>query len=111
MNDDTMTPDPADVEKNKVMAIIAYLGCLCLIPLFTAKDSPYARYHVNQGFVLLLSWFVVGIASNFISFGMVHFVFLAIQMVLFVLMVLGIMNAANGKMAPLPLIGGVRIIT
>jgi len=110
MNDDTMTPDPADVEKNKVMAIIAYLGCLCLIPLFAAKDSQFARYHANQGFVLLLIGLGVGIVSNFMSFGMIHFVFLALQMGIFVLAVLGIINAANGKMAPLPLIGGISII-
>lgn len=110
MNDDTMTPDPADVEKNKVMAIIAYLGCLCLIPLFAAKDSPFARYHANQGLVLLLIGLGVGIFSNFMSFGMIHIFFLALQMGIFVLAVLGIINAANGKMAPLPLIGGITII-
>lgn len=110
MNDDTMIPDSDDVEKNKIMAIIAYLGCLCLIPLVTAKDSPYARYHTNQGLVLLLMWFIVGVGSTIMDLGFIHFAFWAAQVGLFVLMVLGLMNAANGKMAPLPLIGGITII-
>ncbi|MBS1536209.1 MAG: hypothetical protein JST20_00510, partial [Bacteroidetes bacterium] len=52
----------------------------------------------------------VGIFSNFMSFGMIHIFFLALQMGIFVLAVLGIINAANGKMAPLPLVGGITII-
>ncbi len=110
MNDDTMIPDPVDVEKNKIMAIIAYLGCLCLIPLLAAKDSQFARYHANQGLVLLIMWLLVGVGSNIMNFGMIHFIFWAIQVGLFVLMVLGLMNAASGKMAPLPLIGGISIV-
>src|SRR5471030_1450735 len=38
-----------DVEKNKVFGILAYLGPLCLVPILVAKDSPFAKYHANQG--------------------------------------------------------------
>ena len=34
------SPDPADVEKNKVLAMLSYLGILWLVPLLAAKDSP-----------------------------------------------------------------------
>ena len=44
-----------DIEKNKVMAVLAYFGILVLIPIFAAKDSKFARFHANQGLVLALN--------------------------------------------------------
>ncbi|MEI8042594.1 MAG: DUF4339 domain-containing protein [Verrucomicrobiota bacterium] len=46
---DGETPDPADVDKNKIFAVLAYLGILFLVPLLAAKESRFARYHTNQG--------------------------------------------------------------
>ena len=40
------TPDPADVDTNKIFAVLAYLGILVLVPLLAAKESRFARYHV-----------------------------------------------------------------
>jgi|GEM_PF-4342849 len=39
--------DKADVEQNKVMAILAYFGILVLIPILAAKDSKFARFHAQ----------------------------------------------------------------
>ena len=43
MEEVNVTPDPNDVQSNKVMAILAYFGILFLIPLLAAKESAYAR--------------------------------------------------------------------
>ena len=61
--------DPADFEKNKIFAILAYLGILVLIPILAAKDSPFAKYHANQGLVLLIGSFVAFMASAGIHYG------------------------------------------
>lgn len=108
--DDTVTPDPSDVEKNKVMAILAYLGCLCLVPLLAAKDSPFARYHANQGLTLLLGWVIIGTLDFMVSMWIVTMGLLAVRLGMFVLSILGIVNAAGGKMQPLPLIGGITLL-
>ncbi len=110
MMDDTVTPDPSDVEKNKVMAILAYLGCLCLVPLLAAKDSPFARYHANQGLTLLLGWVIIGTLDFMVSMWIVTMGLLAVRLGMFVLSILGIVNAAGGKMQPLPLIGGITLL-
>ena len=47
-------PAGSDVQENKVMGILAYLSFLVLIPLFAAKESPFARFHTNQGLVLAI---------------------------------------------------------
>jgi len=110
--------DPADVEKNKIFAVLAYI--LFLIPLLAAKQSPFARYHTNQGLILFLLWLagaaVIGIAtficSIVISFcacgGCVLGSVYAVAILAFAVM--GIINAANGRMKPLPFIGNFKLI-
>lgn len=50
----------------KGVAIFAYFGLFCLIPLLKAKGSPYARFHANQGIVLMIFQCI----TTAITFGM-----------------------------------------
>jgi uncharacterized membrane protein len=101
-------PNPADVEKNKTMAILAYI--LFFLPLLAAKDSPFAMYHANQGLVLFLFSVAVNIVGGIIPV-VGWFVVLPVGCIMaLVFMVMGIINAANGQMKPLPLIGGINIL-
>jgi uncharacterized membrane protein len=87
--------------KNTGMAIVAYL--IFFLPLLTeAKDDPYVKYHVNQGFVLFLVWLAVSILS---WIPPIMFVGWILHLGLLVFLVIGILNAAQGKEEPLPLIG------
>src|ERR1700744_1810980 len=109
--------DPADVEKNKVMAILAYLWILVLVPIFAAKDSPFARYHANQGLILLIAfialYIVFGILGMIVAFipviqacACAFFPLIGLlSLAHLVLIILGMVNAANGKMQPIPVIG------
>lgn len=110
-----VTPAAADVEKNKVFGILAYLGILWLVPLLAAKDSPFARYHCNQGLVLFLAAIGAWIANIVLDMVLVFIPFLGwfLMVVLHIglilgilaLAVIGIINAANGVCKPLPVIG------
>ena len=88
---------------NKVMALLSYLGILVLIPLLTAKEDKFVRFHAKQGLVLL----VAVIAVNMI--GIIPFLGQPIAFVgdlaCLVLTVMGIINVLNGEEKPLPLIG------
>lgn len=111
--DEEIMADPDDVQKNKVMGIIAYLGCLCFVPLIAAKDSAFAKYHANQGLVLFLLWialYVVEMVLGMIGIPMIGMLMTAVRLGCLVLMVLGIVNAAGGKLKPVPLIGGITIL-
>ena len=113
--DTTAEYDPSDIEQNKVMAILAYLSWLVLVPIFGAKESKFARFHANQGLVLaiaeIICWVVLGILSSlpFIGwiFGILDGLF---SLVCLLFAVLGIVNAANGKAKELPLVGKFRIL-
>ena len=41
IDDYTAEQDPQDVQDNKAMAVLAYIGILVLIPLFAAKKSKF----------------------------------------------------------------------
>jgi uncharacterized membrane protein len=111
--------DPEDVEKNKIFGIIAYLWILCLVPLFAAKDSPFAKYHANQGLVLFLLEIVISISLYIIdivvftimpSLGFIVSILNLAHLGPLILLIMGIINAAQGKCVPLPLIGGFKLL-
>lgn len=100
--------DPADVNGNKLMAILAYLGILVLIPLFAAKESKFARFHTNQGLILLILEIVIYAGCRFIR---LYTLMGLLDLVVFIFALIGIINAAKGEAKPLPLIGKIRIIS
>jgi len=104
--DTTALYDSADIEKNKLMAALAYV--LFLIPLLVAKDSPFAKYHTNQGLIL----FIAGIICSMLLIIPIIGWILApiISIAITVLAVMGIINALGGKTKDLPIIGKYRIL-
>jgi uncharacterized membrane protein len=106
-NPEMQPPGSNDVQANKVMAILAYI--IFFIPLLAAKDSPFAKYHANQGLVL----FLVAVGANIVLgiIPILGWVLLPIaNIAVLVLAIIGIINSANGNMKPLPLIGGITLL-
>lgn len=100
---DEKTPNPTDVEQNKTVAGLAYF--VFFLPLLVCPTSAFARYHANQGFVL----FLAGVAGSILGIFM-PFIQWIILPVTFAFAVLGLVNAFNGKLQPLPIIGSIRLI-
>ena len=117
--DSTAQFDAADIQQNKAMSILAYFGPLVLIPIFAAKGSKFARYHSNQGLLLLIAciaWSIVyGILSSIILAISWRLYFITsiiglVSLVFLVLAIIGIINAANGRAKELPVIGKFRLL-
>lgn len=109
----------ADIEQNKAMGILSYLGILVLIPIFAAKNSPFARFHANQGLVLCIAAIIYGVAYSIltsiilaISWRLYFVVSLIglVGVVFLILAVIGIINVVNGKAKELPLIGKYKLL-
>ena len=114
-------PAGSDVQENKVMGILAYLSFLVLIPLFAAKESPFARFHTNQGLVL-----AIGEIGTIIACSILRAIFIAlyawvlaviIDVIMWLLLVgftvfavLGLVSACRGQMKPLPIFGNIKIL-
>ncbi len=93
-----------DIDKNKVFAILSYFGFLVLVPIFAAKDSPFAKFHANQGLVLFILEVIITIVSSFLSIVGI----LNIAVAVFAIM--GIIYAAQGQAKDLPVIGTIKIL-
>lgn len=107
IDDYTADQDPEDVKNNKVMAILAYIGILVLIPILCAKDSKFAKFHANQGLIL----FIIALVCSFLTKIPVLGVIVGIvDLVVFVMAVIGIIYAAQGKAKELPVIGNWTIL-
>lgn len=100
--------DPADIEANKMMALLSYI--IFFIPLLAAKGSKYAMFHANQGLILFLAGVVVSIAGSIIPI-LGWFIILPVGCIIVaVLGIMGIINAWKGVAKDLPIIGKIRII-
>ena len=115
-NDTTSQFDPQDINNNKGMSVLAYIGFLFLVPLLACPNSKFARYHTNQGLVLFLLEFALGVVTGIL--GIIPIAGLIIGGLLsavggiftLVLMIMGIINAAQGQAKELPLIGKITLL-
>ena len=108
----------SDAQQNKVMAVLAYIGILVLVPILAAPNSKFARFHANQGLVLFICEIIVLIAVGILDVIFASLDLWIIGSILWwiawisflVLAILGIVNAAKGKTEKLPVIGKFTIL-
>lgn len=106
---------PADVNQTKSLAWMSYLGVLFFVPLLVYQQSPYTKFHVNQGLVL----FIVEVGSGILQ-RVFHFIPLVrifsglalgiVGIFTLVFSIMGIIYAAQGQARELPLVGQIHII-
>lgn len=91
---------------NKTISIVSYITIIgWLVAYLIGKDNldALSRYHLRQSLGLAIVGFILNIISISILFlGMVVNI---IGILLLILMIIGIINAANEEMKPLPVIG------
>lgn len=115
--------DGQDIKENSAIAGIAYF--IFFLPLIINPNSSFARYHVNQSLLILLSSLAVGIVGGVLSaiFHIVHIPIigvlfslviylarLAIGLGIFVLWLVEMIDAFNGKAKKYPIIGDITLI-
>ena len=103
--------DTNDIEQNKAISAIAYIPILFIVPML-ATQSPYAKFHANQGLIMTLTCIILNIASRILGFvlewvpilpTLVSAVFSLSSLAL---LIIGIANAVQGKAKKLPIVGG-----
>lgn len=105
---------PQSSSSNTGMAIFAYLGPLILVPFLTdAKNDPFVKFHLKQGLVLIIVSIGWGILRSFMpdfywtfgTFRLINWILSLVSLGFLIIAIIGIMNAVNGRMKDLPLIG------
>lgn len=105
--------DPKDIEDNKVICALAYIPVLFFLPLVACpKNSKFAKFHANQGLLVLILAVVCNVVGSLIGlipvFGTI--VWSLLGLLIFGAFLFGLINTLQGKAKELPLIGGIRLI-
>lgn len=95
------------INEGKTMAVISYITFIGLLIAFVVnneKNNAFTKFHIGQSLLIVILVFANFILSRIepVSLGYLSGL---IGLGIFVLAVLGIVNAANGKIQKLPLIG------
>lgn len=119
-SDYTSEYEQADITNNKALSILSYIGILVLIPILCAPNSKFARFHANQGLTLFIAEIIGNVGLLILRivayaiadplgviFSVITWLF-SILVLIFV--IIGIVNAAQGKAKELPIIGKVKIL-
>ena len=81
--------------EEKIWAAVSYLWILSLMALVARKKNEYVRFHANQGVLL----FTLSLFVWFPFFGWI------LGIVIFILGIVGFINALSGKRWLIPVIG------
>ncbi|MDD5318675.1 MAG: hypothetical protein PHF79_02555 [Candidatus Pacebacteria bacterium] len=86
-----------------VMGVLSYLGILVVIPLIVSRHDPFVKFHIKQGLVLLVIDIILWIVVQL--FWILAPIVGLINLGIFVLVVLGIINVVQKKEKELPIVG------
>lgn len=91
--------DAKDIENNKIVAALSYLGILVFIPLFLARKSAFAQEHAKQG-LILLAVHIIGMAVFWIPLiGQVLWIIVVIANII------ALVKCLMGEFWEIPVIG------
>lgn len=94
----------------KLVAILSYflVGIIWYFVDAKVRKDKRVKFHVKQALNLLIISVAIGIIFGWIlfwSFGIFYFIYLILRIALFVLWIIGLINAINLKQKDIPIIG------
>jgi uncharacterized membrane protein len=94
-----------EIEKGKTMAIIAYIIFFVPLLMEDMRNNKFVMFHTEQSIVLVIVNVIGIILGTIGSMFCIGVVFYLINLGVFFLVIMGIINAINGKVEPLPVVG------
>ena len=90
-------------QKN-ILAIISYIGILCLIPILMKDKDGFVKFHAKQGLVLFIAEIITWIIFAALPYQL-WFLYNLLALLWVILSIIGIINAVKGEQKSLPIIG------
>ena len=99
----------------KATNVVAYLTLIGLIIALLLGDRAACRFHLNQALTLCVCSLVLSVVSQILEVipvlgWLLLFVVQILYLVLLVLTIVGIINAAQDVEKPLPIVGGIQLL-
>lgn len=110
--------DERDNRNEKLVAAMAYLGILVVVPFFMERKTQFVRYHLGQGATLFAVEILYGILYQLLAVTVLMVswrLFIIVRILGYmalafpVFMVIGIIHVVNGQEKELPVIGKIRL--
>lgn len=98
--------DKKDIDDNKIIACLSYVGILFLIPLLAKKDSKFCQEHAKQGLTFFIAGIILGVISMVPLIGWLVGFFGWIVML--VIGLVAIIKTLQGQFWEIPVIGAYR---
>lgn len=92
----------------KTVAIVSYLtfiGWIIAYILHTNNRTSLGAFHLRQSGFLFLIGVATSILGRFLHGGLFNFIFGLVGIAIFILLVIGLIRAANSEEKPVPFIG------
>jgi uncharacterized membrane protein len=93
----------------KVTGILAYITIIGWVIAYVAGDKEGAKFHLNQGLVVGIIELIIGVIGS-IPFWIFSIIASLLYVALLVLVILGIIYAAQDQDKELPFIGSIKLL-
>ena len=87
-----------DVESNKVIAALSYVGIICFVPLLLKRNSKFAQWHAKQGLILFIVEVIAFVLNIIPGVGFI------IMLIAIIFSILGIKAALEGRFWKMPFV-------
>jgi fumarate reductase subunit D len=91
--------------RSRLLALLSYLGVLCLVPMVFNKDDAYVDFHARQGLVLWV-WGVLSIFALYLP-GLGSYVFSVSYFMIAMLGLFGVVSVLFNKAWEIPVIASI----
>ncbi len=88
--------------------IVAYITIIGWIIAIIAGDRQASRFHLNQALVIWIFGIIAGIL-RMIPF--IRWIGLILAIIVFILWIIGLIRACMGSEKPVPILGGINILS
>jgi len=105
MNEQNENIKTSDKQNTQIMAILAYIGPLVIIPYLTSRGNPFVKFHIKQGLVLICIEVIIWLIAPMFMWQMSSLIQL-LNLATLVLSIIGVVNVVQKKEKMLPIVGG-----
>lgn len=108
--------DQEDIQNNKVIAMLSNIPILFWLPFVACPTSRFAKFHANQGLLLLIISSVCAIVFGILGLIPIvriitNIIAALIGLVILGLVILGMVKAHSGEAFKFPIIGEFELIS
>lgn len=90
--------------------IIAYITLIGWLIAYFAGTREESKFHLNQALVLTVANLIIMVLSNILSGWIFGICFAVLNILMFVLWVIGLIAAIQGQEKPVPVLGEIQLL-